>query len=231
MKSSLLRNFLSRAWPNKHCLLCHQNSNSLVCNVCLDDLPWLDTAACGSDLLRRSDIRQGFKSPMFDQLFSVAEYTPPFTYLIRQLKFQRKLLHADALARIFCHQAARTQVSLPEIIIPVPVHSQRLAERLYNQAYQIAWQIACNLQLSLADNIVSRDRHTKAQAQLDGAKRRSNLRNAFSLTSPLEKRHVVLFDDVVTTGETANEICRTIRKVYPDIRIDLWTMCISPDRQ
>ena len=90
-------------------------------------------------------------------------------------------------------------------LVPVPLHSRREKERGYNQAALLAREVAGRLGLDLDAGVLERTRSTKAQSTLEQESRAANVRGAFRLARPdlVAARHIVLVDDLVTTGETA----------------------------
>lgn len=99
-----------------------------------------------------------------------------------------------------------------DIILPIPLHSERLRERGYNQAELLADIVAAELSLSCATDCVARVRNTEQQAQLSGAERRSNVKGAFEVVTDVAGLRILLVDDVVTSGETLNECASELRK-------------------
>lgn len=88
-----------------------------------------------------------------------------------------------------------------DLIIPVPLHKKRFAERGFNQAEIIAIILsqATNLPLSL---LLKRSRYTKKQAKLKRVERLENLKNAFVIEGDIQNKNILLVDDVFTTGAT-----------------------------
>ncbi len=99
-----------------------------------------------------------------------------------------------------------------DIILPIPLHSERLRERGYNQAELLADRVAVELGLFCATDCVARVRNTEQQAQLRGAERRSNVKGAFEVVTDVAGLRILLVDDVVTSGETLNECASELRK-------------------
>lgn len=103
--------------------------------------------------------------------------------------------------------------------IPIPLSKQRQNERGYNQAEQILRYVS----LIPADNIdttsLVRSRHTKPQSSLNRTARADNIKDAFNIKESsipkLEGRHIILFDDVVTSGATLNEARATLAPHSP----------------
>jgi predicted amidophosphoribosyltransferase len=115
-----------------------------------------------------------------------------------------------------------TASSTTPILIPIPLHRARLRERGYDQALELARPLARELRLPLLDDALLRLRNTPAQSRLDAAHRRRNLRDAFAWRSAAAiPAHVVLIDDVMTTGATLHAAARTLRRAGV-LRVDAW---------
>lgn len=101
-------------------------------------------------------------------------------------------------------RAARGAGLAGDLVIPVPLHPCRLAERGYNQAALLAAEVATALALPLAACALARVRHTPQQARLTRLERAGNVAKAFTVPRPraLRGRRVILVDDVATTGAT-----------------------------
>ena len=110
-----------------------------------------------------------------------------------------------------------------DALLPVPLHWQRHAVRGFNQAREIARSIARTTGLPLLHGKVLRERATAEQTGLGRAARRRNVRGAFVVKDDLPFEHVAIVDDVCTTGSTAGELARTLRRAGVG-RISLWTV-------
>lgn len=98
------------------------------------------------------------------------------------------------------------------LIINVPLHKKRLRWRSFNQAELLADFVSEHFSLEQNKNNLKRIRHTKAQAKLNKQERQSNLSNSFAWTgSNLSGRHILLIDDVASTGSTLNECARVLK--------------------
>ena len=100
-----------------------------------------------------------------------------------------------------------------DIVVPVPLHPKRRAERGFNVAEHLAEPLAQSLGAVYLDGWLRRVRHTPPQADLSSSERRSNVRRAFvgRLDRPLRGKSIALVDDVLTTGSTADEAARPLR--------------------
>lgn len=161
----------------------------------------------------------------------MAPYVWPFSDMISRMKFQHSLSDAKALAQLFIQRVVSGCRDVPDLIIPVPLHSRRFVARQYNQSAVIARYLARHLHCDLGTNLITRVRNTQPQTALSGASRRKNLASAFQLRHTPDVRHLVLFDDVITTGSTLNALYRLLRKHCPHTRIQVWALCITPLRQ
>ena len=99
-----------------------------------------------------------------------------------------------------------------DIIVPIPLHDERLRERGYNQSELLADFVAAELDIHCAYDCVVRVRNTESQAKLSGADRRDNVKGAFEVMENVEGLRILLVDDVVTSGETIGECANKLRE-------------------
>jgi ComF family protein len=183
-----------------------------ACRVCALPLP--NSGICGRCLR---------EAPSFDQTHAVFHYAPPVDFFIKRLKFDKKLNYARLLARLMALELSRRYPDasgLPDVIIPVPLHKSRLRSRGYNQALELARPIAAFFNIPLDYQCCARMRDTALQSDLPAALRRKNVKDAFQ-SGRIKADHVVIVDDVMTTGHTVNELARMMREGGVN-RIDVW---------
>jgi len=122
---------------------------------------------------------------------------------LRRFKYEGRPDLAAPLGNLAARAALRARVT-GDLVVPVPLHPCRLAERGYNQAALLAAEVATALALPLAARALDRVRHTPQQARLSRAERAGNVAAAFTAPSPrrIQGRRVILVDDVATTGST-----------------------------
>ena len=112
-----------------------------------------------------------------------------------------------------------------DMIIPVPLHWTRKWSRGYNQAECIAKTLATELGAQMRTDILFRRRKTKTQTRLNIEQKSKNVQGAFeAVTMKRIPLHIVLVDDVFTTGSTLYACYRAIRKIYPSVRISFATL-------
>ena len=117
-----------------------------------------------------------------------------------------------------------------DAVVPVPLHSMRRLRRGYNQAEYPAEGIACGLGKPLCTGNVVRSRHNRSQASTRVRDERwDNVKNIFSVRHPeaLDGRHILLVDDVLTTGATLISCAETILHACPSCRISVSTLAVS----
>ncbi|MDH3948898.1 MAG: ComF family protein [Gammaproteobacteria bacterium] len=211
------------------CRLCSLPTDeaSGLCPDCLADMPRTQHACprCGAELANFVATACGVcqrHPPQYDSAHIPYRYAPPLIPFITGLKFHARLAEARFLAELFLSSFPAT-MALPECLIPVPLHSQRLRERGYNQALELARLLSHRLNLPIDNHIVQRRLHTQPQSELSGATRRRNMRHAFQLKAPVPYQHVALIDDVVTTGSTVNELARVLRQAGVE-NIQVWAI-------
>jgi len=170
--------------------------------------PYARTTQCG-DCLKQP--------PAFDATIAATDYMPPIDQLVLGLKFGAKLALAPLLAEMLRAAILQTHsLALPTRLIAVPLGAQRLAERGFNQALEIAKPLAHQLGIELDSHMVRRQRETQAQALLHPNERHKNLRHAFMVSNNafarVRDQHIGVIDDVMTTGETLNELAATLKR-------------------
>jgi ComF family protein len=134
---------------------------------------------------------------------------------------------ARLLGQLLAESVRHAGEPLPEVLVPVPLHRARLAERGYNQALEIARVLGQVLALPVDHGCCERILATLPQAGLDEGSRRRNIRGAFSARSHLGWRHLAILDDVVTTGSTVEELARVLYRAGAE-RIAVWAVARTP---
>jgi ComF family protein len=157
--------------------------------------------------------------PAYDVTIAAVDYGAPIDQLVVSLKFGSRLALAPLFAQMLRDALLRSpppQPPLPTVLIPVPLGSTRLAQRGFNQALEIARPLSRTLGIKLEARMATRLRDTAAQSTLHPEQRRQNMRDAFIVSHEfvdiIRGRHVGVVDDVMTTGETLNELAATLKR-------------------
>lgn len=199
----------------KNCVLCGISTNRDLCESCTLHLPQLPVNHCPICLwpVPTAEVCGACLTspPVFTRTIAALRYTFPVDALIHSLKYQANLAIAPILANLLLQQL-ETPKSMPDLILPMPLHSIRLRERGFNQAMEISRYVSKQLGITLLPDSCSRIKHTPPQTGLPWKDRQKNIRKAFSCKMNLSGKHVALVDDVMTTGATLNELAKVLRK-------------------
>ncbi len=220
-------------WPPR-CLVCGESGRDGqdLCPACADALQWNRSAclrcamplpepapACGECL-------QSSHPPALSETHAACLYAFPVDRLLPRFKFHQDLAAGRLLAQLMMQ--AFGGLPRPDALVPLPLHRSRLRSRGYDQALELARPLARAFAVPLHDALLQRCRATAPQSRLDAGARRRNLRGAFTVrdTSALPA-HVVLIDDVMTTGATLQAAAKTLRRAGVP-RVDAWVCARAP---
>lgn len=140
------------------------------------------------------------------------------------MKFQHALTNARLLGELLAEKIQQDwyrEKSLPDVIIPIPLHKKRLRERGFNQALEIARFTAKKLHLPIDASSSLRTKPTLAQTTLSAKERQKNLRGAFLIKENFRYQKVAVIDDVITTGHTMMAFCQALKN-QGAAQIDVW---------
>ena len=202
----------AQAWAGEDCLLCSAESGpELLCPACIAELPALAESCtrcalpspggsvCGSCLA---------SPPHFDVTIALWLYEFPCDRLVQALKYRARL----ALASFFARSLASRLGPEIDLLVPMPLHPRRLAQRGFNQAVEIARGLAKHTGLPLRRRAARRVKDTAPQAELPYDERARNVRGAFACDLDLSGKRVAVIDDVMTTGTTLSELARALKR-------------------
>jgi ComF family protein len=147
--------------------------------------------------------------------------------LISDFKFSGKFYSGGLLAKLLINFIETNGIELPEMIMPVPLHPTRLTERGFNQALELAKPIGRHFNIPVDKKSCSRIKATATQSTLDKKVRTKNMRGAFAIAQRFNCKHLAIIDDVVTTGNTVNELAKTV-KASGVQRVDVWALARTP---
>ena len=210
------RLFTLDGWPSQ-CAVCRAWPAHTVCTDCITRFAPV-RARCPSCALPVAPgvMRCGaclLQPPPLDHCLTATGYEWPWAGLIARLKFQQDIGLAGALAGLLRRvPGAADALAQADWLLPMPLAPRRLAERGFNPALLLARRL--HPKRCLVDGL-RRVRDTPPQRGLTRAERLRNVRGAFAVHGPraaaLPGRHVVLIDDVMTTGASLHEAARTLR--------------------
>ena len=196
-------------WP---CELCGAPAGAQgICTPCRVELPWIDAACllCARPLstAERCDTCIA-DPPPWSRAVAPLAWRFPVDALVSRFKYDGALHLGALLGRLL---ATRCMVAPhPDAILPVPLHSSRLAERGFNQAQELARPVASALGLPLLTRASARVLPAPAQAGLAARQRYRNLAGAFRVDGCVSGRRIAILDDVLTTGSTARALAQAV---------------------
>jgi ComF family protein len=208
------------------CLLCDTTTDTAhtLCNACFHAMQMISDPCCARCSHPFEYAMDWADAPCpscadapttYDAARAVWRYDAYSTRLIRKLKYADQTHLAPYLARVMAGQGV-TLLEHAQILAPVPLHPRRLLHRRYNQSMLLARGIARNTpHLTLMPALLQRTRHTPPQTTLSQAKRKRNVAGVFRVhprtAAYVQGAHILLIDDVMTTGATLNA-CASVLK-------------------
>ena len=200
------------------CLLCHQHCHHplSICSAC-QKLIRPPMTVSQIEYAANNDSKQ---IPYWQSIRCLCAYESPIKELILMGKFEKNLAALKALGSLFSDVILAQGYDPDLVLIPVPLHHDRLLERGFNQALEIALPIAKKLHLKIDNHCVYRAIAAKTQHFLTRKERKNNARNIFQVKRPIAKK-VALIDDVFTTGATMQSLCYCLQDAGVEI-IEVW---------
>lgn len=171
------------------------------------------------------------RAPAFDRCFTFADYSEPCSHLLAAFKYRHRVELAGCLAGGLGRALVAGQAPRPDCVLPVPLSGARLRERGCNQSFELARRLAAERGLAISATLLQRHRDTPHQTGMSREQREHNLRDAFWVDDPsgsrLRDAHVAWFDDVLTTGATANAAALALRRAGAGA-VDVWVVARTP---
>ena len=220
------RSVFGRFALGQPCVLCGSMSrHGLWCAACEQALPYLRSPLClscahpvpGGDLCGHCLAHP----PKFSRCTAVFAYAFPVNKLIQGLKYGNQLALADTLAKQLAARIDRS--NLPDRIIAMPLHPNKLEHRGYNQALLLARVLARELDVGLLTHACRRVRDTPSQSTLPFKQRGKNMRDAFICGADLSGKKVALVDDVLTSGASLDALASAVQE-QGAIDIQAWVV-------
>jgi ComF family protein len=150
-------------------------------------------------------------------------------HLMHQLKYAGRPEAGQRMGELYGAELKRSEIwQIPDAIIPVPLHPAKQRKRGYNQSESIAVGLAGALNIPVITNNLYRSENTETQTRKNRYDRYENLKDAFRVRNPadLEDKHILLVDDVITTGATI-EACALVLLELKDVRISIATLAFA----
>lgn len=214
----------------RQCLLCWTRlpnyRDGQLCSRCEMDWPIAEDACrCCAEPLESTGLcgQCQQKPPDFDRVVTAGLFQQAPAWMIKRLKYRKQISWAEVLVpRFLASLQQQPGTSLPDALVPMPLHWSRLLWRGYNQSLVLAMAISQALSMPVANDLVKRQRRTPALEGLDKAARQRILRNAFTVTKQ-PPRHLAIVDDVMTTGSSAGALASQLKRAGAE-KVELWVM-------
>jgi len=203
------------SFSDYRCILCQTSCRQepSLCSGCMTILPWLNPEVC----LRCGSLH-GNPCPRcaahiepFNDRLAVFEYAFPLDALLKKFKYQEKRAIGRSLGQLLGHAAKSCGLAESiDCLLPVPLAVPRRRARGFNQAADLAEACSEVLKVPWTEQWLKRQADTPKLSGLNPVERRFALLGAFAASSAVAGKHIVLIDDVMTSGATCLELHREL---------------------
>lgn len=208
------------------CVVCHEplgDSSAYFCLACHHQLthdPHTTCPRCSSTIAEYADTTKGChwcrnERYHFEATHRLGPYEGLLQHVVLRMKHRPGELLAECMGDLWAaHAEARLRALGVNVVIPIPLHWWRRWRRGFNQSEYLARGIATRLGLPCQPRWLQRVRATPSQVTLTATQRRTNPKDAFRVArrAMVHEQAILLIDDVLTTGSTANEAARVLRE-------------------
>lgn len=225
----MLNDFLSLVFP-KVCYACGKSlykSEECICTHCLYHLPQTNFHLYPDNPViklfwGRAPIHSASSLYSFSKGGKVQQ-------MIHHLKYRGKKEIGTSLGKYYGRELKKSPLfSTIEMVVPVPLHSKKLKRRGYNQSETFAMGIADAMKVAFPGEVITRTEASETQTRKSRFARWKNVEDVFTVTQPekLESKHILLVDDVITTGSTLEACARRILDV-PGAKVSVATIATT----
>ncbi len=206
-----------------NCLLCgrelREKSRYGLCSNCYQKQEAIERGClkCGKMLTAEAEYCSECQNTerVFDRAIAPFVYSGAISNFVMDLKFNNKRYLAEYMAKIMTDKLLREEIAA-DLLLPVPLHKNREKKRGYNQSALLGKEIATRLNLPYMPFVAERTKDTLTSSTLEGGRkaREENMKDAFVIKDPsaVKNKVVLVVDDVLTTGATADELSRALKK-------------------
>ncbi len=223
LQHTYLTDFVALFFPQlcQACKVSLLGQEDLLCTQCLYNLPYTDYHLQPDNLVAR----QFWGKVQLQAAYAMLHFSKggQVQHLMHRFKYQNtprigNRLGALAAAQLLENNVLRTA----DVIIPVPLYKSRFKQRGYNQSACFAEGLAAVLTIPVEEHNLIRTRATETQTHKSRFSRFENMQEVFSIRRPdkLTGKHILLVDDIVTTGSTLEACALTLLKV-PGVRVSI----------
>lgn len=227
----LWKHLMNLLYPQT-CHFCGKLDKRKICDKCAKDIEYINEPRCkkcGKPVRYKEQELCGDcqgRTFAFEQGKSIWLHKGNVRWSLYQFKYHNRRIYgefyAEELNRLYGRKLKEWEI---DVIIPIPLHKKRLRKREYNQTEIIAKHLGKITGIPVECKALMRIRNTSAQKELGSRERRKNLEGAFSVTKAWKRiPHVLLLDDIYTTGSTIDAAAQTLRKHGAE---KIWFLTIS----
>lgn len=235
---NIVQSICAKVLPTS-CVVCNQFQASLICDQCLLALQheslihYECCKQCGlplrtCELLTKRCVQCETKPPYFDQTFCLHRYEGILQNALHQLKYQKRIALAHGLAKAW-NQVMSIEMKKHNAfcLLPVPLSIEKLHARGFNQSWELARRIECSQSIQKLPYVLKRYHHPRSQAGNTVSARQDAIKEMFYIDDQYQglllNKTVIVFDDVITSGATLNEIARVL-KIHGTSRVINWVL-------
>lgn len=211
-------------FPNR-CLDCNQliDKSGVVCEICLDKIHFSDHRFVKSNSLKQKTLLlfpvQNCFSLMMYEKESLSQK------LIQQLKYNKREKIGKNIAD-WTIEKLDFEYENPDLFVTVPLHPKKLRQRGYNQLHLFGNELSKHYNIPVTHTLLKRIKHSRAQAKKNQSERLKT-KNAYQLTENINDKHILLIDDVYTTGNTISNIAWEILSHSDNVKISILVMAMD----
>jgi len=227
--TTLLNDVVNLFYPEQ-CLLCKRqltDNEENLCIACQCDLPRTNWNTFSANPARA--LFEGYPQVGEVSSFLYFEKEGKTQHLIHSLKYFGNRRLAEHLGRLAATELKESGIYASiDAVIPIPLHPRKQRKRGYNQSECIARGIAAVYRCAVDTASVRRTTYTLTQTRKSTYERHVNVENIFAVTKPeaLYGKHILLVDDVITTGATTSACIEALREV-PNLKISVFSLSIA----
>lgn len=243
--------YAERIWDllyPRHCALCHEiltvkgavcisgqkTAYPLICPGCKKKAVSVREPKCRKCGKPLPDVRQEYCGDCcrhrryFDEGTGIFRYDDVMRNSMAYFKYKGRAEYAEYYgAELYCQSIHLLERWQPQLLIPVPIHRRRMAERGYNQAALLAKQLSRYSHIPVNETSFRRLKNTAALKKQTPEQRRKSMYHAFSAKpGTVLPERVLIIDDIYTTGSTVNALAKLLKK-YGAKRVYFLTVCIG----
>ncbi|QJD96719.1 ComF family protein [Mucilaginibacter robiniae] len=229
LRNSYLADFISLIYP-RLCQACNSTllgTESLICTDCLYNLPYTQFHQQPDNIVAQQfwgklQVQAAYALLYFEKGSKVQ-------HLMHQFKYQDMPAIGNRLGQIAGAQLMQNPTfASVDVIIPVPLHIKRFRKRGYNQSTCFADGLAAKLNAQVEEHNLIRTINTATQTQKSRFARFENMQEVFAIKNPaaLMNKHILLVDDIVTTGSTL-EACGLALLQVPGLTLSIATIAYA----